>query len=109
MKLTTQEYMSWVHALQQAMNEFCQNNGKLGYQIIIRGAAHMTFTDLILAKKPVAQYLEIGSVEPYNAIKVINAYIRSFFNKYLKDADISNEQLCNLYPEDVIIKKCGDL
>jgi len=110
MRMNTQEYIDWQNNMQQSINEFCQNNGKFGYQIIIKNAGHMAFNDMVLAKRSVVQFLnlEIGSVEPHNAIKVTNTYIRTFFDKYLKDIDISNVKLCTLYPDDVIVKKCGN-
>ncbi len=88
-KTSIEEYKKWWNATQTSLESFCQNSGKYCYQIILNNVSHMDFCDMILTKKPMAQLegLVLGPTKPYNTIKIINAYTRTFFDKYLKDID----------------------
>jgi predicted dienelactone hydrolase len=80
-----------------------------GYHFVLKNLGHMGFSDFILTKKPIAALwkFDVGSAEPYQTIRVINDYIRTFFDKYLKGEEITATKLCGLHPEAIIVKKCN--
>ncbi len=57
-----------------------------GYEIHIKNAEHMNFTDLPLFSPWLAKKLGTGSIDPGACIDQVNALVLRFFDSYLKDA-----------------------
>ena len=78
-----------------ASRQLAQSGGQQAYTAIVRGAKHMAFCDYVLLKhasilsrvlrslhKP--GDLGTGSINGFRATEIVNTYLVSFFNKYLK-------------------------
>ncbi len=80
---------------------FILNSGNDRYKILIAGANHMSFSDIVLFNPAIP-----GEINPKRGHKIINAYTIAFFNKYLLNIDSS---LLNSvpaeYPEITFSKK----
>jgi|SaaInlLV_10m_DNA_2_1039722.scaffolds.fasta_scaffold00006_43 dienelactone hydrolase len=101
---TKRRYFNWIKRVQNEIETFCKNNGTNTYQIIIKKAGHITFTNLILAKAKIIKMLDlnIGHANPNKTIKLMNDYIVTFFNKYLyKKENASIEKLNKLYEKEI--------
>ena len=67
------------------MHEFFSNNNRPDFhKIIIQGAGHAAFSDLILVKQPITRWFGIVTKNAQDVRIQISKHIVSFFNKYLK-------------------------
>lgn len=87
----------------------CKHSTSDVYVATIRGTAHHTFCDLPVLKK-VSFFFRffdfgIGTIDSNLSTKIINDYLLSFFDKYLKNkrSPLLDGYTCK-YPEVVIIK-----
>jgi len=107
------------------VDDLCKENKPNIYKISFKGIGHGTFSDnpILLRTTLFTQLLShyydfLSHAEPSHksslqdslkALFISGEYVIAFFDRYLKGADISNSELCNLYPDEVIVKKCGEL
>ena len=97
------EYLPAIERLaKSAQNDF--------YTFVLKDAGHMDFSDLALLKSEsvIIRILtkfdnsgtKLGSINGFRAERIINKYLASFFNKYLKGqlSPLLNGN-DNLYPE----------
>lgn len=63
-------------------------NAICAYEVMIKDAGHLNFTDLPLFSPFLARKLGVGTVDERYCIKTMNEIVLAFFNCYLKDGDI---------------------
>ena len=82
------------------------------YMVAIKNALHGNFCDLSHGKKYVKAEGVLGPIEGEKFLKIMNYYVLSFFNKYVKEIpDLTIEDLSTRYPEVVFrswLKKNAD-
>lgn len=76
----------WFKQQRHLLETFCSNSTPYCSQIIIKGAGHDAFSDLILLKKPLPYFLSMStsSGDQYATLAIINNHIRTFFDAALK-------------------------
>jgi hypothetical protein len=60
------------------------NAESAAYSVCIKDSGHLNFTDLPRISPFLSGMLGIGSVDPYECIKIVNDYSLAFFNTHLK-------------------------
>ena len=61
-------------------------NAKEAYDVVVRGAGHLNFTDLPLFSPELARMLGTGDVDSRYCIETMNQVVLDFFNYALKDS-----------------------
>jgi dienelactone hydrolase len=72
-------------------NMVAYTNALDGYQVVVNGSGHMSFTDLPIISPFLSKLLETSkdvTIDPEYCIETTNQVILEFFDKYLKDNDV---------------------
>lgn len=93
-----------------SIDKLIKSIGHDAYKIVLKNSKHMAFCDVALMKEtnPIARFLvnkSAGSLDGFQAIEIVNAYLVAFFDKYLKGtSSILLDGDKSIYPE-VIFEK----
>jgi dienelactone hydrolase len=85
--------LDWTQFVQ--MRKLLSTHG--GYWLSIDRAKHSNFSDYVFSS-PLRRYSHSGPIGPTNAARIINQYLRAFFDRHLMDIDAP--MLDENYPRD---------
>ena len=67
------------------VNHDVMDNAKIGKNVVIKGTAHMNFTDLPLFSPALSNMLGTGERDSRECIEIVNSSVREWFDCYLKE------------------------
>lgn len=94
-KTTKEEYLNYKYS---SVLQLCKSPNDPVYAILIKNAGHDSFSDSLFFKYPLASLwgFDIGEDDPYKLFRIINKYIVSFLDKYLKDKPVTLPSKCKI-------------